>query len=159
MPTTRTRKGRKANKPAALPCRLAALRAAYQAVLDRVTDAPGPEAEAAAKAAHAALREEERSRVPKVGRLVRVLPDVAKIARIPAGLYRVTHADLPEYGVRVLDLIPPEGAAVPYLCADTFAVALRCCPRCETAGLSEELAWNAARGLCGVCCDREEIGD
>jgi hypothetical protein len=141
---------RRKQKPTALPSRLDVLRVAAES-------AATPEAFAAAVAA---LNEERKARAPLPGRLVRVSPENAKEAKIPAGTYRVKAADAPEFGVSVLDLVPPDKPdAEPVLCADHYAVALRCCPRCQAAGLSEELAWNTDRGICGVCRDREEIGD
>jgi hypothetical protein len=143
---TRRRKA----KPLTLPCRLQALRAALAAA-----NTHEPQAALAA-----AVKEEVTARLPLAGRLVRVSPENAREAKIPAGTYRVKAADTPEFGISVLDLVPPDKPdAKPVLCADHYAVALRCCPRCQAAGLSEELAWNTARGICGVCRDREEIGD
>jgi hypothetical protein len=33
------------------------------------------------------------------------------------------------------------------------------CPRCGVIGHRHEVAWKADRGICGVCADREDIGD
>jgi hypothetical protein len=140
---------RRKPKTLTLPCRLQALRAALAAA---DTDE--------CRAALAAAKEEATARRPLAGRLVRVTAEAAKEAKIPPGLYRVKEMGAPEFGVSVLDLVPPDKPdAKPVLCADHYAVALHQCPRCQAARLSEELAWNAQRGLCGVCCDCEEIGD
>jgi hypothetical protein len=91
---------------------------------------------------------------------VRVTAEAAREAKVPAGTYRVKEMDAPEYGISVLDLVPPDRPdAKPVLVADHYAVALRQCPRCLAAGLSEEVAWNVERGLCGVCCDRDDAAD
>jgi hypothetical protein len=140
---------RRKPKTLALPCRLAALRAALaQADTDE------------RRAALVAVREEAAARKPQTGRLVRVSPENAKEAKIVPGTYRVKEMDAPEFGISVLDLVPPDKPdARPVLCADHYAVALRCGPRCRAAGLSEELAWDAGRGLCDVCCHRDDAAD
>jgi hypothetical protein len=33
------------------------------------------------------------------------------------------------------------------------------CPRCGVCDYPEKIAWNHDRKICGVCCDREDIGD
>jgi hypothetical protein len=141
---------RRRPKTTTLPCRLQALRAA-------LAQADTDDRRAALAAA---VQEEAAARLPLPGRLVRVSPENAREAKIPAGTYRVKAADAPEFGISVLDLVPPDRPdAKPVLVADHYAVALRVCPRCRAAGLSEELAWDAARGICGVCCDRDDGAD
>jgi hypothetical protein len=139
---------RKTRKPNVLASRVDTLRAAFAAATD-------PEQRGALARE---IVEEVRARKPEVGRLVRVTAD-RKVTRIPPGTYRVKAADAPELGIRVLDLVPPDRPdARPILCADTHAVALREC-QCGASGLSEELAWDAARGCCGPCCDKADGAD
>jgi hypothetical protein len=141
---------RRKPKTLTLPCRLQALRAALAAA----------DTDERRAALAAAVEEEAAARLPLAGRLVRVTAEAAKEAKIPPGTYLVKAADAPEFGISVLDLVPPDKPdARPVLVADHYCVALRQCPRCRAAGLSEELAWDAGRGICGVCRDREEIGD
>jgi hypothetical protein len=33
------------------------------------------------------------------------------------------------------------------------------CPRCGVSDRADLIAWNDQRGICGVCADREDIGD
>jgi hypothetical protein len=33
------------------------------------------------------------------------------------------------------------------------------CPRCGVCDYPAKVAWSYDRGICGVCCDREDIGD
>jgi hypothetical protein len=143
--TTMARKPK--HKPTVLPSRVDTLRAAFGA-------ATGDERSLLARA----IVEEVRSRRPEPGRLVRVTAE-KRVCGIPPGTYRVKAADAPELGIRVLDLVPPDQPdAAPLLCADTHALALRECA-CGARGLSEELAWDAARGCCGPCCDKADGAD
>jgi hypothetical protein len=123
-------------------------------------------------AAMAAYAEELSARVPAEGRLVRVRAGVGRERQggVRAGVYRCCRAGTsPEFGPRA-GLLPAdavreasgrwvrEGATALFVAAGG-CVALRECPRCGAAGLSEELAWDAAHGLCGPCRDRDDGAD
>jgi hypothetical protein len=92
---------------------------------------------------------------------------VVKGRKVAKGDYRVMWLGAGRFGTRV-GLVPADalrqpdgkwldargGVCEPLWTAADNCVGLAECPECGTAGTTDEVAWDLAHGLCGLCCDR-----